>query len=76
MQFHAQLLALFLAATAAVPALGQTTDQPPCEAVPNDFWFCISDCLYKTCPGDDVCYRACDAACKAKFVPDCEPGIN
>ncbi|KAK4032157.1 hypothetical protein C8A01DRAFT_41404 [Parachaetomium inaequale] len=77
MQFPAHLLALILAATAAVPSLGQTdTPQPPCAGVPNNFWLCISDCLYKICPGDDACYKACDADCKEKFVPDCEPGIN
>jgi hypothetical protein len=68
MQFPAHLLVLLLAAIAAaiaaVPTLGQTdTPQPPCAGVPNDFWFCISDCLYKICPGDDACYKTCDANC-------------
>ncbi|KAL2127577.1 hypothetical protein VTI74DRAFT_10465 [Chaetomium olivicolor] len=75
MQLSAHLLPFIVIAMATVPAFAQNSGQPPCPAVPNDFWFCISDCLYKQCPGDDTCIKECDAACKAKYVPDCEPGI-
>ncbi|KAK3380595.1 hypothetical protein B0T24DRAFT_717945 [Lasiosphaeria ovina] len=81
---HSPLLALLAviaaaAATsvAAAPApASQSPAQPACAAVPEAFWICSSDCLYKQCPAADApCFEACDAECKAQFVPDCEPGI-
>ncbi|KAK3983778.1 hypothetical protein QBC44DRAFT_375911 [Cladorrhinum sp. PSN332] len=64
----------FLAAAASVAANPVPQTQPPCASVPTTFWFCISDCIYKICDGNDACVRACDAKCKAQYVPDCEPG--
>ncbi|KAK4465412.1 hypothetical protein QBC42DRAFT_261720 [Cladorrhinum samala] len=63
-----------LAAAVSVTAAPSPQAQPPCTSVPTDFWICISDCLYKTCDGDSACVSACDAKCKNKYVPNCEPG--
>lgn len=45
--------------------------QSPCEAVPEEFWQCTSDCLYKKCgTGDSACLALCDAEC-SKLIPSC-----
>lgn len=58
------------AAAAPVTANSGTTGQKaPCKAVPNAFWTCESDCLYKQCGANNAaCLRGCEAAC-SKFFP-------
>ncbi|KAK3323268.1 hypothetical protein B0T19DRAFT_200623 [Cercophora scortea] len=63
-------IAFFVAGIVGVKA----TDQPPCTSVPQAFWDCCSNCLYNVCPGDAACSTACQDACKAQYVPDCDPG--
>ncbi|KAK3933908.1 hypothetical protein QBC46DRAFT_400971 [Diplogelasinospora grovesii] len=58
------------------PARNLADGQPPCSNVPESFWICASDCLYKKChASDDRCLNACNAACKMGYVPDCDPGL-
>ncbi|KAL2261253.1 hypothetical protein VTK26DRAFT_4509 [Humicola hyalothermophila] len=83
MQFPTRLLAVAVTAAAAVrgAAVAQT-DEPPCPVVPQDFWNCINYCLYQLCADsapsggvDPACYDPCEADCRAKWTPGCEPGI-
>ncbi|KAK4202342.1 hypothetical protein QBC40DRAFT_263395 [Triangularia verruculosa] len=77
MRFIISLSALALALTTAAAPAPIPQDQPLCVQLPEAFWTCVSDCLYKICPdAPDVarCNKGCDAKCKAIYAPDCEPG--
>ncbi|KAK0723409.1 hypothetical protein B0T26DRAFT_260300 [Lasiosphaeria miniovina] len=81
---HSPLLALLavvavaVTSVAAAPApASQAPAQPACAAVPEAFWVCSSDCLYKQCPtGDTPCFEACDAECSASSPPLTPGGVS
>ncbi|KAK4655191.1 hypothetical protein QC762_300230 [Podospora pseudocomata] len=77
MRFAISFGVFALAITAAAAPAPAPQDQLPCVKLPEAFWTCISDCLYKICvnvPDVVQCNKDCDAKCKAIYAPDCEPG--
>ncbi|KAK4180613.1 hypothetical protein QBC36DRAFT_286422 [Triangularia setosa] len=79
MRFTISVGALALALTAAAAPTPVRQDQPLCVKLPEAFWTCISDCLYKICvgvPNVVQCNKDCDAKCKAIYTPNCEPGSH